>query len=154
MRNFLLCIFYSFEKFPKRSVISGIRSIRFALYPVCVKSGLRQKNPMGNLFVTLKNSQRNVISGIRYIWNSLYPVCAQSRMGCVIVEGDSSPQHFFTVLKYYYICHFLGLLFLLWSSLSTKAPTKISGSQFAYWFGREFHLRIVLTFKLDSHAVF
>ena len=68
--------------------ISGIRYIGYSLYPVCVKSGLRQTNPKGDGFVILHNSPRNVISGIRYIRNLLYPVKVNG-MDCVIVEGDS-----------------------------------------------------------------
>ena len=59
--NFYLAFFTAFKKIP-RNVVSGIRYIRFALnpvwvvsfYPVCVKSGLRQKNPKGDPFVTWK----------------------------------------------------------------------------------------------------
>ena len=70
-------------------VISGVSYIRFALIPDWVHSGLRQKNPKGDTFVTMKNSPKNVIPGIRYIRNSFYSVRAKSGTGWVIVERDS-----------------------------------------------------------------
>ena len=101
--------------------IPDIRSIWYSLYPVCVNSGLRQKNPKGDPFVTWKNSPKNVISSLLYIRNSLNPVCAKSRMGCVILEGDSiaiitalkiSPRTFYpvyvTAYTAYKICHLVG----------------------------------------------
>ena len=69
---------WSLKNKTKQNVISGVRYVRNSLYPIRVTSGR-----------VVSLCPVCVISGIRYIRCALDPVCVNSRLSCVIVEGDS-----------------------------------------------------------------